>query len=90
MNCYNTKCPICFIKPKNNELIIKSSCKHFICLKCLQSGAYNLRKCPMCRFEISKAFIHEYESDKKIITLGENNICPCPECLTKSLNELEK
>jgi len=90
MNCYNTNCPICFNKPENNDIIIRTSCKHFICLKCLNEGGFQIRTCPMCRRELIKAYVCTYSNNKPLIVLEEGKCCPCPDCIGKKMIEIQK
>ena len=91
MDLFNSECATCFKKPKNKELIITTPCKHFMCIKCLNAGGYELIKCPLCRKHLTEAYIYEYGIDKKIFTIDSNS-CPCPNCLknNKELTDILK
>lgn len=82
-DCYNTDCPICLKKPSPEDIIIKTPCKHFICLSCLEIGGYALRKCPVCRQELMEAYGYKYNSNERIFILNDKN-CPCPNCFKKN------
>ena len=83
-NCFNTECSICLETPENKSIIIKTPCRHFICMKCFCVGGFSLRKCPTCRTKLSKAFVYEFGSDKIIYTISaEDN---CPHCVMKIFN----
>lgn len=84
MDCFNTSCAICFEIPDDDDLIIKTPCKHFICFKCFSEGGLNIRKCPLCRTHLMEAYIcKRNEPDKIVYTLneGQNHNCHCPKCV---------
>lgn len=80
MNCFNSICPICLIKPNDNDIIIKTPCYHFICFTCLTNGGFKLRVCPLCRFDLIKATANRFKSDEELFKMDEDN---CPHCLMK-------
>ena len=78
MNCYNSECSICFTTPQLNDIIIKTPCKHFICMKCLSDGGFRIRKCPLCRNKLTEAY--GFQNNEQIFILNEEN---CPHCVVQ-------
>lgn len=84
MNCYNTECPICLNIPKDNDIIIKTLCGHFICFTCLENSGYTLRNCPLCRIDVNEATANRFKSNEELFKMNENN---CPHCRMKAYKE---
>ena len=82
MNCFNKICPICLVNPDKDTIIIKTPCNHFICFTCLENGGYELRNCPLCRFELFEAI--GIQNGKEIFKLDQDN---CPHCIMKKYKE---
>lgn len=84
MNCFNTECSICFETPKNDSIIVTTDCNHFICIKCFCVGGFDIRKCPICRHKLKKAFVISIGSEEILYRIGKDH--HCPHCIMKIYN----
>ena len=57
LNLKKWSCPICLIKISNPNLIVKTSCNHYICIYCMYKlflTNYKKTKCPICRNKLNQ------------------------------------